>query len=119
MNDKPSNQGVKTANDQCHNTHQESIILNTVTESDIYDNYSFTSLINWKIEKTPETYSKKIEFNIDKPEIGLKKIDFNIITNNDEIDDMNDDKIVLIKICRRLYLVVNLVIVVYVHILLF
>ena len=37
---------------------------------------------------------KKIEFNIDKPETGLKKIDFNIITNNDEIDDMNDDEIV-------------------------
>ena len=25
---------------------------------------------------------------------GLKKIDFNIITNNDEIDDMNDNEIV-------------------------
>ena len=26
VNDKPSNQGVKTANDQCHNPHQEVII---------------------------------------------------------------------------------------------
>ena len=34
VNDKPSNQGVKTANNQCHNTHQESILSNTDTESD-------------------------------------------------------------------------------------
>ena len=74
MNDKPSNQGVKTADDQCHNTHQESILSNTVTESDIYDNYSYTSCINWEIEKTPETHSKKLEFKIDKSETGLKKI---------------------------------------------
>ena len=94
VNDKPSNQGVKTADDQCHNTHQESILSNTVTESDIYDNYSYTSCINWEIEKTPETHSKKLEFNIDKPETGLKKINFNIIINNDAIDDMNDNKIV-------------------------
>ena len=94
VNAKPSNQGVKTADDQCHNTHQESILSNTVTESDIYDNYSYTSRINWEIEKTPETHSKKIEFNIDKPETGLKKIDFNIINNNDEIDDMNGNKMV-------------------------
>ena len=88
MNDKSSNHGVKTADNQCHSIHQESSLSNTVTESDIYDNYSYTSHINWEIEKTPETHSKKIEFNIDKPETGLKKIDFNIITNNDEIDDM-------------------------------
>ena len=36
--------------------------------------------------------SNKLEFNIDKPEKGLKKTDFNIITNNNEIDGMNDDK---------------------------
>ena len=94
VNDKPSNQGVKTADDQCHNTHQESILSNTVTGSDIYDNYSYTSRTNWEIKKTPETHSKKIEFNINKLETGLKKIDFNIITNNDEIHDMNDDEIV-------------------------
>ena len=45
-NDKPSNQGVKTADDQCHNTHQESILSNTVTENDIYNNYSYTSRTN-------------------------------------------------------------------------
>ena len=48
--------------------------------------------MNWEIEKTSETPSKKLEFNIDKPETGLKKTDFNIITNNNDIDDMNDDK---------------------------
>ena len=93
-NNKLTNQGVTTAVDQCHNIHQESILLNTVTESDIYDNYSYTSCINWEIEKTPETHSKKLEFNIDKLETSLKKIDLNIIINNDEIDDMNDDKMV-------------------------
>ena len=31
---------------------------------------------------------------MDKPEIGLKKIDFNMIINDDEIDDMNNDKVV-------------------------
>ena len=31
------NQGVKTAHDQYYSTHQKSILLNTVTESDIYD----------------------------------------------------------------------------------
>ena len=85
---------MKTAYDQCHNTHQESILTNTVIGSDIYDNYCYTPCTNWEIEKTPETHSKKLEFSIDKPETGLKKIDFNIIINNDEIDDMNDDKMV-------------------------
>ena len=32
------NQGVKRINDQYYNTRQKSILLNTVTESDIYDN---------------------------------------------------------------------------------
>ena len=41
---------------------------------------------------TSETPSKKLEFYIDNPETSLKKTDFNIITNNDEIDDMDDDK---------------------------
>ena len=35
---------------------------------------------------------KKLVFNIDKPETGLKKIDFNIITNNNKMDDMNKEK---------------------------
>ena len=34
---------------------------------------------------------KKLEFYIDNPETGLKKTDFNIITNKDEIDDLNGD----------------------------
>ena len=70
------------------------MLSNIVIESDIYNNYSYTSCVNWDIEKTPETHQKKLEFNIHKPEIGLKKIDFNIITNNYEINDMNDNKIV-------------------------
>ena len=65
-----------------------------VTESDIYNSYSYTSCVNWETEKTPETHQKKLEFNIDKPETDPKKIDFNIIVNNDEIDDINDNKIV-------------------------
>ena len=35
------NQGVKITNVQYYNTDQELILLNTVTESDIYDNYSY------------------------------------------------------------------------------
>ena len=85
------NQEVKTFNDRYYNTHQTSILSNTVTESDIYDNYSYTSCVNWEIEKTSETPSKKLEFYIDNPETGLKKIDFNIITNNNGINDINDD----------------------------
>ena len=85
---------MKTADTQYYNTYQESILLNIVTESDIYDNYCYTSCDIWEIEKTSETHPKKLEFNINKPETGLKKIDFNIIVNNNEIDDMNDNKIV-------------------------
>ena len=48
--------------------------------------------MNCEIKKTPKIPSKKLEFNINKPEIGLKKIDFNIITNKNEINNMNDDK---------------------------
>ena len=74
VNDKPSNQGLKTADDQCHNTHQESILSNTVTENDIYNNYSYTSHTNWETEKTPETHLKKIELNIDRPVSGLSML---------------------------------------------
>ena len=86
------NQGVKTTNDQYYITHQKSIISNIVTENDIYDNYSYTSCVDWESKKTPETPSKKLEFNIAKPKTGLKKIDFNFITNNDEFDDMIDNQ---------------------------
>ena len=43
------NQGVKTGNVQYYNTHQESIILNIVTESDIYNNYSYVLGVNWEM----------------------------------------------------------------------
>ena len=42
---KLMNQGVKTTNDRYYNTHQKSILSNIVTESDIYDNYSYTSCV--------------------------------------------------------------------------
>ena len=70
------------------------ILLNIVTQSEIYDNYSYTSCVNWEIEKTPDTYQKKLKFDINRPEKGLKNIYFNISVNNNEIDDMNDDEIV-------------------------
>ena len=76
------NQGLKTANVQYYNTDQELILSNIVTESDIYDSYSYTSCINWEIEKTPDTHLETLEFNIDKPETGLNKIDFFITANN-------------------------------------
>ena len=84
------NQRVKTDSIQYYYTHQELIISNIVTESDIFNNYSYPSCVNWKIEKTPETHLKKLEFNIDKPETGLKKIDFNINVIDNEIDDMHN-----------------------------
>ena len=85
------NQGVKTFNDQYYNTHQKSMLSNTIIESDIYDNYSYTSYVNQEIEKTSETLSKKLEFYIDNPETGLKKTVFNMIVNSDEINDMNNN----------------------------
>ena len=88
------NQGVDTRDVLCYSSHQELILSNIVTESDIYDNYRYISCVNWEIKKTHETHPKMLEFNIDIPETGLKKINFNIITNNDEIDDMSDNKIV-------------------------
>ena len=66
------------------------ILSNTVTESNVYTNYSYTSHVNLEIEKTSETPSKK-EFYTENPETSLKKTDFNIITINNEINDMNDD----------------------------
>ena len=88
------NQRVNTDGVQCYITHQESILLDLVTESDIYNNYSYASCVNWEIEKTPETYPKKLEFNINKPETDLKKKDFNMNVNNHKIDDMNDKEVV-------------------------
>ena len=44
------NQGVNTAGIQFYNTHQESIILDIVTENNSYDSYSHTSCVDWKIK---------------------------------------------------------------------
>ena len=83
------NQGVKIFSEQYYNTHQIPILSNTVM-ANIYDNCNYTLCVNWEIEKTSETPSKK-EFYIDNLETGLKKTDFNIIASNDEINDMNDN----------------------------
>ena len=40
------NQGVKTFNEQYYNTHQIPILSNTVTDN-IYDNFNYTSCVNW------------------------------------------------------------------------
>ena len=68
--------------------------MDLVTESDIYDNYSYTSCVDWEIEKTTEAHPKKLKFNIDKPETDLKKIDFNINSCDDKIDDINNKETV-------------------------
>ena len=87
------NQGVNTDYVQCYNTHQKLILQDLVIESDIYNNSSYTSGVNWEIEKTPEAHPKNLEFNIDKPGTGPKKIGFNINVNDNEIDDMNNKKL--------------------------
>ena len=71
-------QEVKSDGIQCYNIHHKLIILDSFTESNICDNYNYASYTDWEIEKTPKANPKKLEFNIDKPEIDLKKIDFNI-----------------------------------------
>ena len=60
-----------------------------VTENDIYDNYSYVSIADWEIKKTLEAHLKKLEFNIDKPEIDLKKVGFNMNVIDNEINDKN------------------------------
>ena len=42
----------------------------------------------------PETNPKKLEFNINKPEIDLEKIKFNINLNDDAINDKNNEEAV-------------------------
>ena len=54
------NGGVKTANIQYYNTNQKLILSNIVTGRDIYNNYSYTSCVNWEIEKTSEAHLKKL-----------------------------------------------------------
>ena len=92
--DKLTNQGVNTAGIQFYITHQESVLLDIVTKNNIYNNYSHTSYVDWKIEKTTEAHPKKLELNINKSETDLKKIDFNINVNDNEINDMNDEEAV-------------------------
>ena len=43
------NQGVNKDGVQCYNTHQELILLDLITESDIYNNYSYVSYVHWEI----------------------------------------------------------------------
>ena len=40
------NQGVNIDGVQCYNTHQESVLSDLLTESDIYNNYSYTLCVN-------------------------------------------------------------------------
>ena len=79
---------------QCYNIHHESILLAIFTNGDLYDNDSYAFYADWKIEKTPETDPKKIEFDIDKPETDLKKTEFNINVKDNEIDDLNNKEVV-------------------------
>ena len=58
------------------------------------NNYNYTSCVNWEVEKTPETYVKKLEFNINKSETGLKKIDLSTNVIDGKIDDMNNKIVV-------------------------
>ena len=51
-------QGVKTNGVLYYNTHQESILSDLVTENYIYNNYRYTSSVNWENEKTPEAHLK-------------------------------------------------------------
>ena len=94
VTNKLMKQGVKQNGIQYYNIHQALILSDLVTESDIYDNLSYPSFVDWEIEKTPEANPKKLEFNINKSETDLKKIDFNINVNEDEIDDMNNKEVV-------------------------
>ena len=92
--DELMNQRVDTAGIQFYNTDQESILLDIVIENDIFNNYSYISFVDWKIEKTIEAHPKELEFNINKPETGLKKTHFNININENVINDMNDKETV-------------------------
>ena len=73
VNNELMEQEVKPDGFQCYNIHHESIILDLFTNSDIYENDSYASYVDWKIEKIPETNPMRLEFNIDKPETDLKR----------------------------------------------
>ena len=87
-------QEMKPNGTQYYNIHQKSIILDLYTESDICDNFSYASYASWEIEKTPEANPKKLEFNINKPETDLKKINSNFNVNDNVINDMNNEETV-------------------------
>ena len=57
--------------------------MDLFVDDDLYNNESFASQSNWKIGKKPET--------------DLKKIEFNINVNDDEIDDMNGEEAVYLN----------------------
>ena len=52
-------QEEKSVGIQCYNIRHESIISDLFTKIDIYDNDSYASYADWKIEKTPEANPKK------------------------------------------------------------
>ena len=79
---------------QFYNIYHESILLDLFTNNDLYDADNYVLYVDWKTEKKPEIDLKKVEFNIDKPETDLKKIEFDINVNDDKIDDMNNNEIV-------------------------
>ena len=70
--------------------------MNLVSGDNIYNNYSHSSCVDWKIKKITDAHLKVLEFNINKPKTGLKKIDSNINinvnvnVNDNEIDNMNN-----------------------------
>ena len=57
--------------------------MNLFADNDLYDDDSYASNADWKIEK--------------EPEIDLKKIKFDINVNEDEIDDLNNKDVVYLK----------------------
>ena len=68
--------------------------MNLFTNGDLYDDDSYASCANWKLEKKPGTDPKKIEFNIGSPGTDLKEIEFNINVNDNAINDLNNKEAV-------------------------
>ena len=57
--------------------------IGSISNNDLYDNDSYVSNADWNIGKKPETNLKKIEFNID--------------VNDNEINDLNNKYAVHLK----------------------
>ena len=87
-------QEVKPHNTHYYIIHHELILLDIFTKKYKYNNDIYASYADLKIEKTPETNPKKLKSNINKPDIDLEKIDFNIDVKANEIDDKNKKKAV-------------------------